>query len=137
MGFTIGPDLGPIVTTSPETFSMDDLVTFTFDATRSHPLNALVDATSITMRTGIVTDPAHESEWHPNHIVRAGLTPAGDGKWQITFVPREFYNYVPRDLTVYRLGMTFFDEELNPGLSFDGRPIYLDVSPTVLRPPVA
>ena len=135
VGFTIGPDLGPIVTTSPETFSMDDLVTFTFDATRSHPLNAVVGASTIIVRSGIVTDPANESEWHPNHIAYSYLTPVGDDKWQMTFVPRQFYNYVPRDMTVYKLGMTFSDGEGHQGLSFDGRPIYLEVSPTVVRAP--
>lgn len=135
VGFTIGPDLGAIVTTTPETFSMDDEITITFDARRSHPVNALVGATSIRMRSGIITDGPDGTEWRSGHTNIAYLTPVGDDKWTFTFIPRYFYNYVPRDLTVYRLAMTFSDEDLHRGLSFDGKPIYLSVSPTVLRPP--
>lgn len=136
VGFTIGPDLGPIVVISPETFSMDDEITITFDATRSHPVNALLGATSIRMRSGIITDSPDGTTWHPNHINAIDLAATGDDKWTCTFTPRIFYNFVPRDLKVYRLAMIFSDEELDHGLSFDGKPIYATVSPTVLRPPI-
>jgi len=127
---TIGIDMGPIVTVSPATFTLDDEITITFDATKSFPVNALVGATSVFMYSGVISAGPESSNWDLNHVNYSSMTPLGDNKWSITFVPRYFYNYVPLDQIVYRLAMVFLDGESHRGVSFDGSSIFLPVLPT-------
>ena len=133
--FTIGFDLGPIVSVSPEIFTLDDEITITFDATKSYPLNDLVGASYVYMYSGVISEAPESGNWNLNHVSYGYMEYAGDDKWSITFVPRYFYNYVPFDLPVYRLAMIFLDGNSHKGVSFDGRDIYLSVSPFQLSPP--
>jgi alpha-tubulin suppressor-like RCC1 family protein len=130
VAFTIGIDKGPIVSVSPTTFTLDDQITVTFDATRSFPVNALVDASTIYMYSAAITEGPESGNWNLNYVNFSAMTSLGDNKWSITFTPRYFYNSIPRDLTVYRLAMVFFDGLSHRGVSFDGRDIYLPVLPT-------
>lgn len=135
--FTIGTDLGPIVSVSPSTFTLDDEITITFDATRSYPLNSLVGAENVYMYSGLVSEGPESGNWNLNHVNYTWMTPLGDNKWSVTFTPRYFYSSVPLDLTVYRIAMVFNDGGSRKGMSFDGDDIFIPVSPTVLVPPTA
>lgn len=133
--FTIGFDLGPIVSVSPEIFTLDDEITITFDATKSYPLNDLIGASQVYMYSGVISEGPESGNWNLNHAGYGYMEYAGDNKWTITFIPRYFYNYVPFDVPVYRLAMIFLDGNSHKGVSFDGRDIYLSVAPFELSPP--
>lgn len=127
--FIPGFDLGPVVTVTPSNFTLDDEITITFDAKKSFPLNDLVGASSIQFYSGVITESPSSGNWNLNYTnTYSQMTNLGNNLWSITFVPRTFYNFIPENLTVYRLAMVFFDNQGHRGTSFDGHDVYLTVS---------
>ncbi|RDV16815.1 T9SS C-terminal target domain-containing protein [Pontibacter diazotrophicus] len=106
---------GQVVTTSPTFPTANEEVTLTFDVSEASDARAagLLGKTSDiylwagagTTETGNAFEyvPTGQTNWE-QPFEPGRMTYLGDDRWQITMVPREYFN-VPDDVTIRRLGL--------------------------------
>ncbi|PRY10008.1 putative secreted protein (Por secretion system target) [Pontibacter ummariensis] len=107
--------LGQVVTTSPAFPTADEPVTLTFDLTqasdtRAEGLLGKTDDVYIWAGAGTTVDgdafefqPPGQTNWQ-QPFEPGKLTYLGDDRWEITLVPREYFD-VPADQPIRRLGL--------------------------------
>lgn len=134
---TIGTRIvdSPIVSVTPEVFSLDDEITITYYPDRSYPLDALVGESSIYFHSGLVPYGNGLGEWDPATEIGTftdddgvGLmTNNGDGTFSITITPRVYYG-VNAQYAAEEIGMVFRspDGQLVGKGEFESD-IYLDI----------
>src|SRR5688572_23701063 len=101
-----------LVSTSPAIFTPDQPVTITFDATQGNA--GLIGVSSVFMHAGVVTSSPTGTIWSnvvgtwgsPTSLGQMTAVPGQPNKWQITIVPRTYFN-VPGATPIYRLAMVF------------------------------
>lgn len=129
---------GPIVTTEPAAFTINDAVKILFDARVADRdgTAGLVGASKVYMHSGIITSGPTGTGW-TNVIGNWGqddgigqmTKKAGESDiWERTVTPKTYYN-VADGTTVYRLGIVFRDASgNNRGKAAGGQDIFIDVN---------
>lgn len=94
--FTKAQTSGAIVTTSPSSFTAEDVVTITIDVSA---VGNLAGRSPLYMWTWNPGNPAPgNGDWTNSNEARR-LTNVGPNKWAITFKPTEFYGKPPSEIT--------------------------------------
>jgi hypothetical protein len=94
--FTKGQTSGAVITTSPSSFTAEDVVTITIDVSA---VGNLVNKSPLYMWTWNPGNPAPgNGDWTSSNEARR-LTNIGPNKWTITFKPTDFYGKPPAEIT--------------------------------------
>jgi hypothetical protein len=87
---------GAVVTTSPSSFTAEDVVTITVDVSA---VGNLVNKSPLYMWTWNPGNPAPgNGDWTNSNEVRK-MTNVGPNKWSVTFKPTDFYGKPPSEIT--------------------------------------
>ena len=114
------------LTTNPNTIEVDQSVTITIDINSSETdCNGINSPEKVYLHSGVGDD---SDPWGYNVVGNWGMDDGvgemndnGDGTWSITFVPAEYYNLTPSQVsTVTKMGLVFRSEDGSQELKDNG-----------------
>jgi hypothetical protein len=124
------------VTINPTSFTVDNEITITFDASRADPdgTSGLLTAEKVYMHAGIVTSDFNNADWtytkgnfNDDGLGQMTKVEGSEQLWQITITPKNYFGLAEGE-RAYRLGMYFRDaQNENLGKGFRGKIIYRNV----------
>ncbi|MBK8700573.1 MAG: hypothetical protein IPN29_14005 [Saprospiraceae bacterium] len=122
------------VTITPVGFTQDDLITVTFDAKKASKAgtNGLIDANKVYFHSGVIKNLNTNALTNVVGTFKddgvGQMTYVGDNKWQISFVPAQYYG-VSNSEDIYKLVKYFRDgPNENLGKGFRNRDIVFEVA---------
>ena len=114
------------LTTNPSPIEVDQSVTITIDINSSETnCNGMNSPEKVYLHSGVGDD---SDPWGYNVVGNWGqddgvgeMTDNGDGTWSITFIPEEYYNLTPSQIsTVTKMGLVFRSEDGSQELKDNG-----------------
>ncbi len=127
----------PIISVSPGSFTKDQRIQLTFDATAADGAGTagLLGAEKVYLYAGVISDSPTGTNWQnitgstdqDDGIGLMTQDPDNPDRWSISLRPSDYFN-VDAEQPVYRIAMYFRDADgSNVGKDFGNKPIYLEV----------
>ncbi|MGB5988907.1 MAG: alpha-amylase family glycosyl hydrolase [Marinifilaceae bacterium] len=120
---------------SPAIPKITDEICITFDPSKAAG-KLLIDEEKIYMHSwavcsGLVSKTAdYEGQSHWNDNTKGALTKLEDGKWQIKFIPKDYFNITDDNENLFRIGLLFRTEKGDKvQKNEDGEDIYIEANP--------
>ena len=114
------------ITTDPSTIEVDQTITITVDINSDESnCNGMNSPNKVYLHSGVGDD---SDPWGYNVVGNWGMDDGvgemsdnGDGTWSITFIPEEYYNLTPSQVsTVTKMGLVFRSEDGSQELKDNG-----------------
>lgn len=138
----VGPGFPMAITITPANATVDSSITITLDAKKSCPVDALLNADSVKIHSGVtVNGSAWQNVINFDGLGANGqkpmLTYNGDSTWSITIIPKDFYGTTATD-TVTAINCVFNggDWSLGEGKDFDDQGNCTDFTIPIGQPDV-